>query len=128
MLKGVSFEVNISTSRPSRRFPLLPTIDWEQYALDHGCTADDIAAAAEGEPLGASCEPFGVKTGRIETDPDTLEEVPVTEDFFYDGLFIRAAVRLAQDRRVRSARRARLAGVRARRRRSTSSSSTATTV
>ena len=71
-------------------------IDWEQYALDHGCTADDITAAANGEPLGAACEPFGVKTGRMEIDPDTGEDVPVTEDFFYDGLFVRAAVRLAQ--------------------------------
>ena len=95
VLRGVSFEVNISTPTVSA-FPLLPVIDWQQYALHHGCTADDITAAAEGGPLGASCEPFGVKTGRIETDPDTGEDLPVTEDFFYGGLFVRAAVRLAQ--------------------------------
>ena len=71
MLRGVSFEVNISTPTVSA-FPVLPVIDWEQYALDNGCTAADIAAAAAGDPLGPDCKPFGVKTGRV--DPVTGED------------------------------------------------------
>ena len=65
VLRGVSFEVNISTPTVSA-FPLLPVIDWEQYALDHGCTADDIAAAAAATGR-SDCKPFGVKTGRRST-------------------------------------------------------------
>ncbi len=66
VLRGVSFEVNISTPTVSA-FPVLPVIDWEQYALDHGCTAADIAAAAAGDPIGPDCKPFGVKTGRVDS-------------------------------------------------------------
>ena len=92
VLRGVSFEVNISTPTVSA-FPLLPVIDWQQYAFDNGCDADDVTASAAGEPLDAACEPFGVKTGRVDA---RLPATPITEDFFYDGLFVRAAVRLAQ--------------------------------
>ncbi len=91
VLRGVSFEVNISTPTVFA-FPVLPVIDWQQYAFDNGCDADDVTASANGDPLDAACEPFGVKTGRV--DPGTGD--PITEDFFYDGLFVRAAVRLAQ--------------------------------
>ena len=91
-LLGVSFEVNISTPLVSA-FPLLPVIDWEAYALDPSkgnCSADDLTALAVGDPIGPDCEPFGVRTGRVVAGED------VREYFVYDGLYIRAAVRLAQ--------------------------------
>ena len=91
-LLGVSFEVNISTPTVSA-FPLLPVIDWEAYALDSlkgNCSADDLTALAVGDPIAPDCEPFGVRTGRVVAGED------VREYFVYDGLYIRAAVRLAQ--------------------------------
>ncbi|MDX1744690.1 MAG: hypothetical protein R3324_02030, partial [Halobacteriales archaeon] len=93
-LEGVEVELNIATPTISG-FPILPVIDWEGYALRStadgggGCTQGDLDA---GEPYPSTCEPFAVKTGRI--DPSTGE--PVVEYFLYDTLLIRAAVELAR--------------------------------
>ncbi|MDX1744801.1 MAG: hypothetical protein R3324_02590, partial [Halobacteriales archaeon] len=93
-LEGVEVELNIATPTISG-FPILPVIDWEAYALTPtadgggGCTQSDLDA---GEPYPPSCEPFAVKTGRI--DPSTGD--PVVEYFLYDTLLIRAAVELAR--------------------------------
>ncbi|MFT4837570.1 MAG: cell division septation protein DedD, partial [Nonlabens sp.] len=91
-LVGVALELNIATPTVSG-FPILPAIDWAQYALDNGCTAQEVA---DGDGSSATCGAFGVKTGQrdaadLDGDGDTTELL--TEDFFYDGLYIRAAVR-----------------------------------
>ncbi|MCU1538730.1 MAG: hypothetical protein JWP82_3081, partial [Humibacillus sp.] len=89
-LLGVTLEVNISTPTVGA-FPLLPVINWAQYALNHGCTAGDLTAIRGGTAFGSSCQPFGVRTGRV--DPAGQD---VRQYFVYEGLFVRAAVRLAQ--------------------------------
>ena len=88
-LRGVVLEVNIATPTVGA-FPLLPAIDWKAYALTKGCTAAALETFAAGGELASGCTPFGVRTGRV------IDGVDVREFFLYEGLFVRASVRLAQ--------------------------------
>ncbi len=63
-VRGITVEVNTGSPAPPGGVP--PAINWKQYALDNGCTEEDLAAAAAGDPVGPDCEPFEVETG----DPD----------------------------------------------------------
>ncbi len=88
-LRGVTVEVNVATPTVGA-FPLLPVIDWKAHALASGCDQAAVDALLGGGTPSGDCEPFGVRTGRVVAGQD------VREYFLYDGLYVRAAVRLAQ--------------------------------
>ena len=87
-LQGITVELNIAT--PLLSFvPVLPVINWQQYAVDNGCSAGVTNATLV---LSDTCQPFGVRTGAL--DPVTDE--PLREYFLYDGIKVRAAVELVK--------------------------------
>ncbi|MBY5161789.1 choice-of-anchor D domain-containing protein [Salsipaludibacter albus] len=85
-LRGIQVEVNIAT--PLLSFvPVLPVIDWEQYATDSGCTASDLGADVV--VVTETCQPFAIRTGALDDDGEDVVEL-----LLYDGVKVRAAVRL----------------------------------